>query len=271
MSPRSRWRRLTTTLFRDAPSRPERKDYSESQFAFLQRVDQPFWARVRALVETWFADFPADRRNHIEDRLRSPDYRQFAAGFWELYLYQLLKGAGLQVEVLKEASDRTPDFRVTAGSKSCFIEATLVSGVSDVSEQAERRRNVLLDALDEMTSDKFTLDVHVDADGDDLPPVDDLKKAVTEQLEELDRLQVTSSHCLLPCTSTTRSQAGGSWPPFTGTNLSSRPTARSCDHGLSKRRAFFSARLSAASSLAVSRSLPSFGRGTSRVPAQSFG
>jgi hypothetical protein len=163
-------------------------DYRETQFEFLQRVDQPYWARVRLLIEEWFVDFPANRRDHIEKRLRSADFRQFAAGFWELYLYEVLKGAGLQVEVLKEAKNRTPDFEINVGGASFFMEATVASGMSDPSEQAERRRAVLLGAINELSSDKFSLDVDVDQDGPQLPSVDVLKEHLLDRLDRLDRL-----------------------------------------------------------------------------------
>jgi hypothetical protein len=177
------------------PSRRGRKDYSETEFGFLQRADHLYWARVRSLIDGWFADFPANRRDHIEKRLRSQDFRQFIAGFWELYLYELLKGAGLNVEVLKEAKSRTPDFKVTIGLESFFVEATIVSGINDREQDAERRRGVLLDGIDSLKSDRFTLDVHVDEDGDDLlddegrelPALQSLRTDLLDRLARLNR------------------------------------------------------------------------------------
>jgi len=105
-------------------------------------------------------------------------------------LYELLKGAGLQVEVLKEAKDRTPDFEISIGSSSFFVEATVVTGVSDPNEQAERRRAVLLDAINELRSDKFTLDVDVEEDGPQLPALIGLRDYLAYRLEQLDLLAV---------------------------------------------------------------------------------
>jgi hypothetical protein len=183
-------------LFQGKPSRSEPKDYSESEFEFLERVDRPYWARVRALIDAWFADFPSDRHDHLEKRLRSVDPRQFAAGFWELYLHAALKRSGLNVQALKEGKERTPDFEVSTDEGSCFIEATVVSGISDPTEQAERRRGVLLDAIDRLRSDRFTLDIHVEVDGealvnpdgDPLPELEMLVGDVLARLADLDRL-----------------------------------------------------------------------------------
>lgn len=195
VSPRARRRRVASItdsapLFGDKPSRRGPKDYGETEFGFLERIDQPYWAKVRDLIEKWFSHFPENRRDHIEKRLRSADFRQFAAAFWELYLYELLKGAGLQVEVLKEAKDRTPDFEISIGSSSFFVEATVVTGVSDPNEQAERRRAVLLDAINELRSDKFTLDVDVEEDGPQLPALIGLRDYLAYRLEQLDLLAV---------------------------------------------------------------------------------
>src|SRR5690348_2749230 len=95
-------------LFRRPPSRSTPMAYGETQFGFLQRANTPFWSRVRDVIERWFAGFPANRRDHIEKRLRSDDSRQFYAGMWELYIHQVLKGSGMHVDVLEEGSTPTP-------------------------------------------------------------------------------------------------------------------------------------------------------------------
>jgi len=38
---------------------PRHAGYAESSFAFLDRVAQPYWARVRDELDRWFDDFPA--------------------------------------------------------------------------------------------------------------------------------------------------------------------------------------------------------------------
>ena len=183
-------------VFREPPSRSEPRNYTESEFEFLQRVDGPFWARVRNLIEAWFAEFPRNRRRHLSEQLRGRDQRQFAAAFWELYLHATLRGSGLNVTPLKEADSRTPDFEVIAGSNRFFVEATVVSGQSDPEADAERRRGVLLDALDGLRSSRFSLDVHVhvegdavvDASGTPLPILEALTSDITHRLDALDRL-----------------------------------------------------------------------------------
>ncbi len=175
-------------LFRRAPSRGTPKTYSETEFAFLQRADTPFWSRVRDVIERWFVAFPTNRRDHIEKRLRSDDPRQFYAGMWELYIYHVLKGGGMRVDVLEEGSTPTPDFEVHARASSFYVEATMVSVIKETAIRAERRRAKLLDALDELKSDKFVLDVYVAADGPELPATNRLKVEVVRRLEELNSL-----------------------------------------------------------------------------------
>jgi hypothetical protein len=54
VSPRARRRRVASItgsapLFGDKPSRRGPKDYGETEFGFLERIDQPYWAKVRDL------------------------------------------------------------------------------------------------------------------------------------------------------------------------------------------------------------------------------
>lgn len=101
-------------LFDDRP----RVDASLSQFdetlyAFLDRVDDVFFGRVRGLLNSWFAELNDDE---TAERLR----RDFASGreeqvqgaFWELYLYAALTRTPLSVELEPGRElGRQPDFR----------------------------------------------------------------------------------------------------------------------------------------------------------------
>ena len=37
---------------------PRHAGHAESSFAFLDRVAQPYWARIRDELDRWFDDFP---------------------------------------------------------------------------------------------------------------------------------------------------------------------------------------------------------------------
>ncbi len=66
----------------------------ESHFEFLNRVDTPFWQRVRDLLDPWVAHYSADNRPDLVERLRSKLGSQHLPAFWELYLHESLRRDG---------------------------------------------------------------------------------------------------------------------------------------------------------------------------------
>lgn len=103
--------------------------HQESSFAFLNRVDQPFWDRVRALAESWFAGFPHDHAADLRSRFRSPDANQHWPAWWELYLFALFERLGYSVTVhpTLEIGASRPDFKVENASGSFYVEAVAVN------------------------------------------------------------------------------------------------------------------------------------------------
>jgi hypothetical protein len=65
----------------------------ESTWAFLDRVTDPAVARIRALLERWFAEYPEAERADLRGRLTSGDHWQFHSAWFELYLYAFRIGA----------------------------------------------------------------------------------------------------------------------------------------------------------------------------------
>src|SRR5687768_4090571 len=63
--------------------------YSEGDFAFLNRSARPEFAAVRALIEDWFSRYPATHQAALGSRLRSRTPHQFDSAFFELYLHEL--------------------------------------------------------------------------------------------------------------------------------------------------------------------------------------
>jgi hypothetical protein len=76
-----------TRLFGRGPrTDPAPSQYTESRFAFLDRVDSRFFGNVRELLESWYAAYPDDD-GHLHRGFCSNDDRSHSAAFWELYLY----------------------------------------------------------------------------------------------------------------------------------------------------------------------------------------
>jgi hypothetical protein len=95
---------------------PEKYRSTESNYEFLQRVDDPAFANVRAVFNEWFARF-AERQeasavNDLRRRFQAKGDEQLYGAFWELYLHETLLRLGFDVTVHPESErGRNPTLR----------------------------------------------------------------------------------------------------------------------------------------------------------------
>lgn len=118
--------------FERSDDRPKLEE-GEDSFAFLNRVNTPFWDAVRGLLDEWFERYPDEHKGELRKAYRSSlDGRHFAA-WWELYLHELFLRQGYEIEVhpTLAGTERRPDFRLTKEGRGILVEATAVfSGIS---------------------------------------------------------------------------------------------------------------------------------------------
>jgi predicted nucleotidyltransferase len=112
----------------------------ETPYAFLDRVDDPWFDSVRQVIDEWVKAVPAgaERDRLIHDLRR--DGISWTAALWELFLYTVLAPSGRSVLIhpmLKDSLKR-PDFLVETEAGSFYVEAT-VSRHADAMEGTERR------------------------------------------------------------------------------------------------------------------------------------
>jgi hypothetical protein len=159
---------------------------SESLFAFLNRVDRPEFARVRELMEAWFARYSADSHMDIRERFRDADPHQALGAFWELVLHELHLGLGYALErdpAVPETTKR-PDFLATRGDVDFYLEGTII-GYSDDEMARRRRRDLVLDFVDEAFSPDFWVNIKVPVEGQTTPSKDQIKKPIEDWLGSL--------------------------------------------------------------------------------------
>jgi hypothetical protein len=93
-----------------------------------------YWDRLRVELEKWFRDYPGTAQSQLQRRFRQSLPSQHSGAWWELYLHRLFSRLDLAVSVdptLPDTRSR-PDFRITAGDKAAYIEAsTSFSGLKD--------------------------------------------------------------------------------------------------------------------------------------------
>ncbi len=179
------------TLFDDVPrtdASPSR--HAEDSFAFMNRVDQEFWARVRALIESWFAEYPPEYRAELRGAFRSDKPQQHFAAWWELYLFTMYRRLGYQVEVhpsLKHTSKR-PDFRLRKGAEGLYVEARLVhSGIFDETQNRHAmREGALFDLINEAKSPNFHVGLTFERIGTQQPRASEVVRPLAQWLHRLD-------------------------------------------------------------------------------------
>jgi hypothetical protein len=145
--------RLFDDLERDSRSPAKR---AESQFAFLNRTGRPYFGPVRDLLEDWFSHFPPDVQPALRSRFRKDDPGQNMGAFWELYLHEAHRrlGFAIQYEPPVPGTGRSPDFLFERADERFYLEATLVM-YPDAQMAARRRRDLLLDVVDEAFDQDF--------------------------------------------------------------------------------------------------------------------
>lgn len=180
----------------DAGQRMDRSParHAEPVAAFLNRVESQFFARVRDLIEEWFALWPIGKRAHLKSRLRSDDDRQMESAFWELYLHESFRRSGFEVRVEPDIDQpATPDFHIVTPDASFYLEAT-VAGLSDAQVAAKRRATRVWDALNRLSSPNFFLWLEVHSEGVGDPRASALRPKLERWLGGLDPDGVTTTY-----------------------------------------------------------------------------
>lgn len=160
----------------------------EDSFRFMNRVDQPFWERIRDELEGWFAGYPREHAPDLRARFRNAAPAQHFAAWWELYVHRAFTQLGFGVEVhpaLPETS-RRPDFRVTGEGDSFLVEAaTTFSGIVDDERHAERDGWIIA-AIEKASSPNFDIQLEVERSGLQRPAVREIVEPVERWLAALD-------------------------------------------------------------------------------------
>jgi hypothetical protein len=172
---------MTVTLFDEFErTNPSPAGYEEDRFSFLNRVDQPFWQRIREELERWYADYPDEEHGFgLRARFRSAAASQHFGSWWELYLHRLFRCLGFYVAVEPDVVGGKPDFRMTRDSDSFLVEATTsFSGIVDEERHPEREAAILA-AIDKAQNPNFFVRVEFEKVGDEQPKV----REIVEPLE----------------------------------------------------------------------------------------
>ncbi|NQT71825.1 MAG: hypothetical protein HQ553_03520 [Chloroflexi bacterium] len=163
---------------------------SEPHFVYLNRSPRSEEAIVRNLIEDWISYYPETEKSDIIPRLRSDDDTQFLSAFFELYVFTLLRHLGYEIQThpdLEMADGKKPDFLV---SKACgqesVVEVVWVTDKSEGAMAADKRANIVYDALNKLECLDFFLSVHIQGAPTTPPPGKKLMAQLKQWLPTLD-------------------------------------------------------------------------------------
>jgi hypothetical protein len=194
--------------------------YSEDSFAFLNRVSGTAWARIREVLEGWYAGFP-DTNGDLRSRFRSHDPRQHYPAWWELYMHRLLRALGFEVTVHPNVpgTDGHPDFLAERGEDSFYVEArTVFSGIV-APNRREQLEAAIQDVINTIDASSFFVDLKYERIGTSMPSQQDIRQPIEAWLATLDP-------------DTTPAFSDQAWEPITfgDWEISLRPNGRPPEH-----------------------------------------
>jgi hypothetical protein len=178
-----------------ARSDPLPMRHNETTFRFLDRVDDPYFAAVRAVINDWIARYPQPNVNWLMTRLRSESEQEQMGAWWELYLYDVMTAAGWAMELEPEVLEtpNRPDFLARRPPGAFYLEAT--SSNPSIQKVAEQNRlAAVLEFIANTQISGFFLDVHWDRIGPGSPSVGGLREELTRWLGGLSREQVLADY-----------------------------------------------------------------------------
>jgi hypothetical protein len=182
---------IAPLLFEDRDRNdPQPQRAAENSYQFIDRVDDPVFARVRATFNEWvgrFASLQSDKAtNDLVGRFRSKPDGQFYSAFWELYLHEVHTRLGFTVRVHPESDRGTrPDFSLSRDGRTSYLEAVMPSPPSDEPRQPGSVRTVM-EYIDSARNPDFFLNVRFIAPDGDTRRKRDVVGAVEDWLSSLD-------------------------------------------------------------------------------------
>lgn len=143
-------------LFKDGPRTDDSPGrHAEGPFEVLSRSARPDLARVRALLEEWFARYPREAQHHMKTRLRA----EWDGAWFELFLHELLLRLGCTAALhpMVPGVSRVPDFLVRpASGEPFYLEAAAVTEETTATAREPRAHAHILDVLNEYWHPDFS-------------------------------------------------------------------------------------------------------------------
>ena len=170
----------------------------EDSYSFLNRVNTPYWAQVRNLLESFFSRYPPEHSESLRRDFSSRLPGRHYAAWWELYLHELFLRLDYEITIHPaiEGTERKPDFGLRRDGSELLVEASVVfSGISGSEEETGAAPGWMLAAFEAIENPNFFVSIHeITARGDEQLKRAEIASPTKEWLAGLDPDQVTSEY-----------------------------------------------------------------------------
>ena len=166
------------------------KFYAELDYEYLDRSSRSEAKKVRDLLNQLFSILPAAEQKDIYSRIKGRDTSNYKSAIFELLLHGIFTKDGCEVTIhpeLNNGSTSRPDFLIkTPDGDGFYLEAVLASEFNNKYKAAEKRKDVVLDTINNLESPSFFLGITAEGKPDTPPKGKPLKRHLQTWLESLD-------------------------------------------------------------------------------------
>ena len=161
--------------------------YAECEYPYLNRSARADIGRVRTQLESWFSRYPEKHADELVSRFRSKSDDQHRAALFELFMHDLLFFffSSLEVHPSLPETPRRPEFLAVFPQTKCYVEAKVANGLSKKQIAAKKRVNLVYDAINDMDSPDYWINVIVQGAPRSLVPATNLKHFLMSKMAEL--------------------------------------------------------------------------------------
>ena len=156
----------------------------ENQFKFWEQSSIPEIVRVKNIMNSWFENYPdKDKAN-----LKADFKNKFYDAWYELFLHQLFFLQGFKLEVHPKLPNSTsrPDFLATKKGYSCYIEAKVITGMTEAEMAAGKVRDMIIDQLQSLNLPNHMLSLEtLELKGTEKPSLRKMKKWIETKISEI--------------------------------------------------------------------------------------
>lgn len=129
--------------------------HNENTFDYYQRSANKDISIIRNILNDWFLDYPQNEKNSLKSSFR----KHFDDCFYELFLFELFKNLGFNIEIHPKLSNssKKPDFLIKRNELELYVEAKIVKNKSKKQEAFERKINQFYDDFSKIKIKGFIL------------------------------------------------------------------------------------------------------------------